>query len=89
MIETDYKLYTAEIELSFYYSEQGKRRIINIVALDLQEALLVAEKYVEKHHCYLKLINNDWETIYTLAEIERIGNSHQTVNSDESQCWEG
>lgn len=75
-MESDYKLFTAEIKLGFYYSQQNSVQIINIVASTLNEAVLVAQEYVKEHHCSIIAINNDCENIYTLAEIEKIGGAN-------------
>jgi hypothetical protein len=60
----------------------------------LRRQLEMAVEMTKRIQEYVMKPYPDWREIMryceiTLAEIERIGNSHQTVNSDESQCWEG
>lgn len=68
-INTDLKLFTAEVTLPYYYIG-NENIVIYIVAKNIEEALAVAKEYVAEHHVMLKLINNDAKTIYMLGEIE-------------------
>ena len=70
ILETKLKLFTAKIELTFYYANCGKELSINIAAKNIEEALEVAKLYVSENHCILKLVNNEEEPIYMLKELK-------------------